>query len=85
MVTCNGSGDGSVTVTGSGGWVRLEIIHTYGVMGQTNATATNLAPGSYNVTMTDDNGCQVYSSGGNDYRTNIISCFPMGLTTMVTG
>ena len=33
------------------------------IAGQTTATATGLTPGSYTVTITDDNGCQRASTG----------------------
>ena len=51
-----GSSDGSVTVTGSGGTVAGDLHLLYGDNGQTTATATRLAAGSYTVTITDDNG-----------------------------
>ena len=57
MVTCNGDADGSVTVTGSGGTVAGDYTYSWS-NGQTTASATGLSPGSYTVTVTDDNGCQ---------------------------
>ena len=57
MVSCNGGSDGSVTVTGSGGTVAGDYTYLWS-NGQTTATATGLAAGSYTVTITDDNGCQ---------------------------
>jgi hypothetical protein len=54
---CNGSANGSATVTASGG----SGIYTYqwdaGAGNQTTQMATGLAAGTYNVTVTDDNGC----------------------------
>ena len=54
-VTCFGFADGSATVSALGGtapynfqWSNL----------QTGATASNLAPGNYGVTITDSKGCQ---------------------------
>jgi len=35
----------------------MEYIVTYGVIGQTTATASNLTAGTYNVTITDQKGC----------------------------
>ena len=61
MVTCNGDANGSVTVTGSGGTVAGDYTYLWN-NGQTTATATNLAPGTYNVTVKDDNNCS--SSAG---------------------
>ena len=51
---CNGSSDGSATVTPANG----VIPYTYAWNnGQSNQTATNLALGSFDVTVTDANGC----------------------------
>jgi len=54
--TCNGDTDGSATVTVAGG----NTPYTYSwndPANQTNATANNLAPGTYSVTATDSLGC----------------------------
>lgn len=55
-VTCYGGNNGTATVSVSGGapaysysWNTTPV--------QTNATATGLVAGSYNVTVTDNNGC----------------------------
>ena len=61
MVTCNGDANGSVTVTGSGGTVAGDYTYLWN-NGQTTATATNLSPGTYTVTVKDDNNCS--SSAG---------------------
>ncbi len=51
---CNSSSDGSASVAGSGGTPP----YTYQWSnGQTGASATNLAAGSYSVVVTDANGC----------------------------
>jgi gliding motility-associated-like protein len=52
--TCGGS-NGTATVTGSGGTGGLTYLWT--PSGQTTATAGGLSAGSYNVTVTDANGC----------------------------
>lgn len=55
--SCNGSSDGSITVTGSGGTGNL----TYSwntIPVQTGTTATNLPAGSYTCTVIDGSGCQ---------------------------
>jgi len=55
-VTCFGDCDGNTTITASSGTGP----YTYSwndPSNQTSATATNLCPGNYNVTITDDNGC----------------------------
>ncbi|EJF53070.1 hypothetical protein SapgrDRAFT_1353 [Saprospira grandis DSM 2844] len=58
--TCNGGTDGEATVTASNGTAPTGT-YTYlwnDPAGQTTATATALAAGSYTVTATDENGCQ---------------------------
>lgn len=57
-VTCNGLTNGSATVSVTGGTTG----YTYSwntSPAQTTATASNLGAGSYNVTITDANGCQI--------------------------
>ena len=54
-VSCFGAGDGTALVNATGGTTP------YGYEwsdGQTTAMASNLAPGSYDVTVTDANGCE---------------------------
>jgi gliding motility-associated-like protein len=60
-VSCFGNSNGSATVTASGGtspyaysWNTVPV--------QTSATANNLAAGSYNVIVTDANGCSATAS-----------------------
>jgi gliding motility-associated-like protein len=58
-VSCNGGIDGSATVTATGGVAP----YTYNWSnGQTTQTAVNLAAGGYDVTITDDNGCDLVTS-----------------------
>lgn len=55
-VACNGGADGSATATATGGTAP----YTYqwdDAGAQTTATATGLAAGTYNCTITDNNGC----------------------------
>jgi gliding motility-associated-like protein len=52
--TC-GSNNGTVTVSGSGGTAPYQYF--IGGPNQSNATFSNLAAGSYTVTITDDNNC----------------------------
>ncbi|MEM6261292.1 MAG: T9SS type A sorting domain-containing protein [Bacteroidota bacterium] len=53
-VTCNGSGDGSINVTATGGTGTL----TYNWSnGSTGSNLTGLGPGTYVVTVTDASGC----------------------------
>jgi len=52
-VSCNGSNDGSLTVTPTGGIGPYTYLWSNG---QTTSTVSNLAPGNYDVTVTDDFG-----------------------------
>jgi hypothetical protein len=54
--SCNGGADGSATVVASGGTAPYSYLWSNG---QTLATATGLAPGLYNVTVTDKNNCSI--------------------------
>lgn len=60
-VTCFGLNDGSATAAATGGnapyafsWNTVPV--------QNNATANNLTAGNYTVTVTDNNGCSVFTS-----------------------
>ncbi|MFH1321854.1 MAG: CARDB domain-containing protein [Bacteroidota bacterium] len=53
-VSCNGLGDGSATVTPSGGTPPYTYLWN---IGQTDSTATGLYPGNYTVNVNDANGC----------------------------
>lgn len=52
--SCNGFGDGSATVTVSGGTSPYNYLWN---IGQTNPTALGLFPGTYTVNIVDLNGC----------------------------
>ena len=52
--SCNGTSDGDATVTPTGGTPGYTYLWT---SGGTAATETNLAAGTYTVTVTDANGC----------------------------
>lgn len=55
-VSCNGDQDGSIEITGVNNATQP---YTYNWSnGGSGSTITNLEPGSYTVTLTDDNGCQ---------------------------
>jgi hypothetical protein len=60
-VQCNGDNDGTATVTPSGGTPAYTYLWN-DPMAQTTQTATGLAPGTYNVQVTDANGCIVYQN-----------------------
>ena len=80
-VSCYGDSDGTATVYATGGTTPYTYAWTGGA---TSATATGLAAGTYTVTITDANGCEVENSttieepsylfittiGGND-----VSCY----------
>ncbi|PLX04776.1 MAG: hypothetical protein C0594_08850, partial [Marinilabiliales bacterium] len=55
-VSCNGLCDGDATVTAAGGEGTYEYIWDDALF-QTNASATSLCAGTYNVTVEDGNGC----------------------------
>ncbi|MGB0916552.1 MAG: gliding motility-associated C-terminal domain-containing protein, partial [Flavobacteriales bacterium] len=55
--SCDGDCDGSATVSISGGTPPFTILWD-DPSAQTDSTATGLCAGTYNVTVTDDNGCQ---------------------------
>jgi gliding motility-associated-like protein len=54
-VNCNGGNNGSVTASGTGGTPGYTYLWAPG--GQTSATATSLASGTYTVTVTDTRSC----------------------------
>jgi len=57
IVGCNGGNDGTATVTATGGTGIYTYIWDVTAGGQTTQTATGLLAGSYNVTISDSNGC----------------------------
>ncbi|MFH1320919.1 MAG: gliding motility-associated C-terminal domain-containing protein [Bacteroidota bacterium] len=74
-VSCNGAGDGSATLTASGG----TPLYTYSwntIPPQSTATANSLTPGTYTVTVTDANGC--------DTTANITITEPSLLEAIIT-
>ena len=56
-VSCNGGNNGTATVNASGGTTPYS--YSWAPSGGTNATAIGLAAGTYTVTITDFNGCQI--------------------------
>ncbi|NBV68260.1 MAG: hypothetical protein EBR74_06955, partial [Flavobacteriia bacterium] len=69
-VTCNGLNNGSASVSAAGGVPNYTYLWSNGT---TTATATNLAPGSYSVTVTDVNGCTSISNCTISQPTNLTS------------
>lgn len=59
-ITCNGSANGTISVNPSGGTPGYTYSWSTGAMGVTSVS--NLAPGSYSVTITDANGCSSVTS-----------------------
>ena len=55
-VSCNGDADGTASVTTIGG--TLPYVYSW-IDGQTTAVATGLIAGTYSVTTTDANGCDI--------------------------
>ncbi|MBN4066089.1 SprB repeat-containing protein, partial [Candidatus Amoebophilus asiaticus] len=58
-VTCNGTCDGTATISGSGGTAPLTYTWSNGSSG---STISSLCPGTYTGTVTDANGCQTTAS-----------------------
>ncbi len=56
VISCNGICDGSATITGTGGQTPYGYEWSNGA---TTATITGLCAGTYNVTLTDINGCEI--------------------------
>ena len=56
-VTCNGNCDGDAIVIASGGTQPYAFAWDSATGNQVTATASNLCPGTYSVTVTDVNGC----------------------------
>jgi gliding motility-associated-like protein len=54
---CNGSADGTATVSASGGTVGSGYTYSWAPAGGTGATTTPVAAGTYTVTVTDANFC----------------------------
>ncbi|PCJ84382.1 MAG: hypothetical protein COA57_09285 [Flavobacteriales bacterium] len=76
-VTCNGALDGTTTANPSGG--TSPYSYSWSDPGsQTTQTATGLGPGTYFVTVTDNNGCEGIQS------TNISQPSPITTTTTTT-
>ncbi|PIX36365.1 MAG: hypothetical protein COZ59_01485, partial [Bacteroidetes bacterium CG_4_8_14_3_um_filter_31_14] len=59
-VSCFGGTNGSATVVASGG--TPAYTYSWNPSGQTTSVATNLPAGTYNVTVTDANGCVANAS-----------------------
>lgn len=63
--TCSGSQDGSISITATGGTTTTSGSYLFqwdnglGNLNATSATVANLNPGSYCVTISDDNGCSI--------------------------
>ncbi len=61
--TCNGGNDGTITISATGGTVALDYSYAWNAPGNpTTAAITNLAAGTYIVTVTDDNSCTATQS-----------------------
>lgn len=82
-VTCPGAANGSLTVTATGGTAPYN--YTWSGNGSTSATAAGLAPGTYTVTVVDDNGCSTTASGTVTPPTNPVSVSVTGGVTTGCG
>ena len=61
-VTCHDGTDGTATVTAAGGTGAFNYQWDAAAANQTTATAADLAPGTYSVTVSDAENCQVTAS-----------------------
>ena len=59
-ITCHGGSDGELSVSVTGGTQPYDYEWTPG--GSTATSLTNLLPGNYSVTITDDHGCEITAS-----------------------
>lgn len=73
-VSCAGQADGSITVAGSGGTGSYTYAWSNGAQG---SSISDLGPGAYTVTLTDNNGCM-------DDATYIVN-EPAAITVAVSG
>ena len=89
--TCNGLNNGSAIVTPVGGTPNYSYLWSNGA---TTASVSNLAPGTYSVTVTDANGCTSNSSvvitqptvlTSAVVQTSNIACFGGSGVVFVTG
>ncbi len=58
-ISCYGESDGEVTVTSNGGSLPYTYLWSSNAAGQTTPVIANLAEGTYAVTVTDGNSCNV--------------------------
>ncbi len=72
-ITCHNANDGTITIVGAGGTAPLTYTITGGASNQTGLF-TNLSAGTYQVTVSDANGCPTASSS------NITIINPDGIT-----
>ncbi|MGE0562751.1 MAG: PKD domain-containing protein [Flavobacteriales bacterium] len=61
-VSCTGGNNGAATVNPSGGTAPYTYLWDSNAGNQTTSTATNLVAGTYDVVVTDSNGCTTTSS-----------------------
>ncbi|MFN8235240.1 MAG: PKD domain-containing protein [Bacteroidia bacterium] len=61
-ITCNGSDNGTITVSASGGTGALSYSIDNGASYQSGSVFQSLPPGNYNVVVQDGNGCTVTST-----------------------
>jgi gliding motility-associated-like protein len=73
QITCFNANDGTITITGAGGTAPLNYTITGGATNQTGQF-TNLAAGTYQVTVSDANGCPTALSS------NITIANPAGIS-----
>ena len=77
-VTCNGLNNGTITITASGGTGTLTYTLNPGGSNNTTGVFTNLAPNTYNVSVSDVNGCGPVTSS------NLTITEPPALTATIS-
>ncbi|UTW64307.1 SprB repeat-containing protein [bacterium SCSIO 12741] len=76
---CNGNSDGTAIATPTGGTAPYSFTWPAGLPGARDSMRTNLASGTYTVTVTDDNGCTATASF------TLVDPTALGATVNVTG
>jgi gliding motility-associated-like protein len=84
-VTCNGSNNGSITVTASGGTAPYNFTLNPGAIAS-NSTGSfpSLAPGTYFVTLTDANSCTPVNSNNFTITQPVLISITSGTSTNIT-